>query len=639
LPIEPAEWSVPPDAASDPHSTVMAHISSSVRGHRRFGAAILLGGLLGLGVACSSGESNGRPRVASIPMQVTTGGSTFSLDVSDYVTEREGETVTYSVTSGGGSFAGSTYSRMFPALGDYTVAFTASDSQETTTGTFQVRVTTSNFAVVQVGGDFLALLDTDTDSFVTFSSSDDTETFKAGLSLGHTVFERNDGGDTDLFVYDPLAAQLYTLGDTAERNETFVAVTSDDKVIFETATATDSDLFIWNPRTRVSRIVRAVTGERDEDAVVLTGGLIAFEGGVDDLAEIFLYDAADDELTRVTDTAVAENVVAATPNGGLVFDAPGAGGERDLFYYKAGVGVVEIGADQTALQTVSRTYQGAGSQDQIVFTATVSGVTRVWYWEPSTGASTDISVGAANDVNAFNGITQGDHAVFTATDGTNGGTDIGVRALVPSGSTVAIPNAGNATDTFAAVTRDGSTDYVVLTRSGDVLVYNVQTPGTDTETSGGALEVEAALGNGDVVFRRTDGSEIFHYDPATGTATSAGTGAGVVYVGAGSAAGDFCFTKIVSMQTDLFMWDLSATTEVTVSDDAAADTFQYAAVGGEIVFARPVGTNTTTDLFSYDPVADDETQLSPVFPAVSGQAQPPAQDHVVVGGYSATRVN
>ena len=65
-----------------------------------------------LTAACSNGGavSNASPRVGEVPTQNTTGGTAFSLDLSSYVSDREGATLAYSVVSVGGSFAGSTNS-------------------------------------------------------------------------------------------------------------------------------------------------------------------------------------------------------------------------------------------------------------------------------------------------------------------------------------------------------------------------------------------------------------------------------------------------------------------------------------------------------------------------------------------------
>ena len=104
-----------------------------------------------IAAACGGGGtvSNASPRISSVPQQSVAGGTALTLDLADYTTDREGTTVTYAVTSGGGSFAGSTYSNTFDTMGTYTVAFTATDGDKTTTGSFEVRVTSADFAVVK----------------------------------------------------------------------------------------------------------------------------------------------------------------------------------------------------------------------------------------------------------------------------------------------------------------------------------------------------------------------------------------------------------------------------------------------------------------------------------------------------------
>ena len=583
--------------------------------------------------ACSTSTDDSRPRLNSIPAQVTTGGSTFSLDLSTFVTETDGQPVTYSVESGGGSFAGSTYSNVFDALGEYTVRFAVSDGLKGVNGEFDVRVTTSNFAAVKAGTS-LALLDTDTGKFLQVSSADSPETFKAGLSIGHLVFERTTSGNVDLFVHDPLTRTTYALGEDPDLDEVYRGKTSDNQVLFRTTprTASQGDLFLWSPTTMTSRIVRAVEGQDDGTALVMANNDIALEGDVDGVAEIFVYDTSEDTLIRITTTAGAETLVGVTANG-LVFSGRGSASEVDLFYWSPGTGLLEVGADISTLESVSKTYRAFDGAEKIVFTAPVSGVTNVWFWDPATGVSTNASAGTVALENTFHAVTGEGHVVFSADDTGASAVDLYVRQLLTTATTAAVPNAGNDTDTFRSVAVDTSVPYVVFSRNTTIGVYNVSGATTDIETNGAGLTFADTLVNGDVVLVAGDASAIFHYDPATGTSTSAGTGTTVTYAGEGPNDGDFAYTKVVSAQTDLFFYDLSTTTEETVSADAAADTFQASALGGQILFTRPVGTNTTVDLFRWTAGSPATVeQLTPVFTGAT------AVDHSVVGTYAATRV-
>src|SRR5690606_21246580 len=145
---------------------------------------------------CSGSSSSGGPRITPIPRQSATGGgSAFALDLSPFVTAPQGATLTYSVVDGAGSFQGSTFQGGFPTLGDYRVAFAVSDGAKASVGTFAVRVTAANLAAVNVDGAGLALFDTDTGEALIVSASGHTDTFRAGLSSGHVVFERTIGGN------------------------------------------------------------------------------------------------------------------------------------------------------------------------------------------------------------------------------------------------------------------------------------------------------------------------------------------------------------------------------------------------------------------------------------------------------------
>ena len=72
-----------------------------------------------LATSCGGGSSvsNAAPRISAVPQQYTPGGSVFALDLDDFVTDREGSTLTYTVTSPEGSFTGSTFSARFVIVG------------------------------------------------------------------------------------------------------------------------------------------------------------------------------------------------------------------------------------------------------------------------------------------------------------------------------------------------------------------------------------------------------------------------------------------------------------------------------------------------------------------------------------------
>src|SRR5262245_26431116 len=136
-----------------------------------------------LATSCGQGSnvSNAAPRISAVPQQYTPGGSAFALDLDAFVTDREGSPLTYAVTSPEGSFAGSTFSATFPTMGDFVVAFTVTDGEKTSTGSFVVRVTSANLAVVREDNSGLPLLDSATNAFVRVTGASVPPSLAVGL--------------------------------------------------------------------------------------------------------------------------------------------------------------------------------------------------------------------------------------------------------------------------------------------------------------------------------------------------------------------------------------------------------------------------------------------------------------------------
>ncbi|MCA8952510.1 MAG: hypothetical protein KDE27_23565, partial [Planctomycetes bacterium] len=195
--------------------------------------------------ACSRGSnvSNAAPRISSVPAQSTLGGTAFSLDLGDYVTDREGATLTFAVTSGGGSFTDDTYTNTFDAMGTYTVSFTVNDGAKVATGSFDVQVTTSNFVVVQEDTAGLFLLDSGTNGQVRVASAVGSPTFAAGLADGRMAYQV---GGTQLWLFDPMNRTSRRLAGDAAGAATFRAKTSDSRLFYTTGSAPDMTLSYYN---------------------------------------------------------------------------------------------------------------------------------------------------------------------------------------------------------------------------------------------------------------------------------------------------------------------------------------------------------------------------------------------------------
>ncbi len=581
--------------------------------------------------ACGGGSnvSNASPRLAEVPQQSTSGAAAFSLDLGDYVTDREGSALTYDVASGGGSFAGSVYSNTFDTMGVYTVEFTVTDGTKVTTGTFEVRVTDADFAVVREDNSGVLLLDTRTNGFVRVAGSISAPTFHTGLSDGRLVYSKVSAGGSDLFVFDPLTRLNTELGATEPDSVVYEAKTSDDRVLFSAGTSVESTLYIWNPRTGLALPI--AVGNLPE-VVVTSEDLVFYEATVNNQRDVYYYDPADNEGTAVATEAVAEAIVGVLPNGGVVISRVGGGGETDLFYFKREVGLVEIGSDQTSIATWNKTYNGAGTSSQVVFSAESGSVSEVFAWNPTNGQTTNVSgtvstgaydvfaaIGAGNEV-VWNRVVSGSEAdiYFYDLDAAVGAT---VRNAADIGQVV-------------AVTGDGVTNYAFVRPSGTtsslLAISLIGTPVTATNAAGGTVSTTVGvLTNGDVVAQRTDGTALRLFDVSAGTWNAAIAGTGLAYAGNGLDAGDFVYSLTASSQTDLSMWDASGTASVVVSDTTGDDVFQALTANDTVLFTRVVSGNTTADLFVWN--GTTATRLT------NADSANLLHDHTVLGSYTGTR--
>jgi hypothetical protein len=584
---------------------------------------------LGLLAACGgSNVDNASPRVSDVPLMATTGGTAFSLDLEDYVTDREGATLTYAVTSGGGSFAGSTYSHTFPTMGEFTVEFTVTDGRKTTDASFEVRVTSANLAVVKEGTGGLLLLDTATNEFVRLAASATTPTVAAGLADGRLAYHlAGSGGGQQLWLFDPMTRVNTQLGVGTTGDVAYRAKTSDSRIVYTAGTAPDLLIVYYNPTTGVARELTA-GGLATIDVLVNGDDLVFYEVGVDGQADVYAYDPDEDESFSIGTDTRDEQLLAVLPNDGVVFSRIGAGGETDLFYWKLGTGLVEIGADVTALATQNKTYNAHGSGSQVVFTALDGTDTELWFWNPGTGQTTNIS---ADEPDTFRAIAAGNEVVFTR-EVTS--TDHDVKFYDLDTGDAADLYDGADIGTLVSVTGDGTLNWAIVRRSGatsSLLAVSIEdSPTTETWAAGSAVATTVGvLDNGDVVGRHADGTALNVFDVSVGTWGTPITGAGLAFAGDGLAAGDFVYTVTASSQVDLAMWDASGTTSVVVSDTAGADAFAARTADGTILFTRVVTGNSNTDLFVWDGTAEtrltDEDNAALQF------------DHVVLGQYTGTR--
>lgn len=568
-------------------------------------AAFVVAALAG----CTSGSSgDSAPAIGSIPSQVTPGGMALSLDLSTYVSDSDGDPLTFTVTSGGGSFSGSTYSHMFDTLGSYTVGFAVSDGKKTRSGSFDVTVNTANLAVV-TSGDDLELLDTDTHAFLPLTATGGvTEQLVATLPTGEVIYRRT-VATSRLFVFDPSTRQSHVLGDSIDYDTVYAGKTSAGDVVFTraaAATPTDTDLYLWRRETGTIKQISAVAGSPDGNAMVSSGDLVFYQRGTP--SDVYVYDPATDQSTAVANGSTAEVLRGTVADGSVVLSRIGGGGEQDLFHYDPNAGLVEIGADlSSTVQAQSKTFAGSTSDGKVVFEA-AGASTDLYVWSPSTGTTRTIANSSVDETLAA--VTPIDEIVYTvATTSTD--DDLYVYTWSDDTSRLISP-ADSVSDSYQGATSVGDVVFVRATATGDDLWYydtSASTAHPVAETGPDDYSLDAILENDRVVFTRSGSSGgvfVVTLAPAP-TATAVG-GAGATFAGETS-GGDFVVQTVVSAQTDLVLWDESATAVVTISDTTGDDTFGAGTSTGGVLFSRITSGKTTSDLFLWDPVAG-ETQLT-----------------------------
>lgn len=597
--------------------------------------ALLLATVAALVAGCGGGStvSNASPRLTEIPLQWTTGDSQFELELDDYVTDREGATLTYAVTSGGGTFTNDTYQNTFDTMGEYTVEFTVTDGDKTTTGSFPVRVTEGNFVVVREDTSGLLLLDSRTNATVRVAAAVTSPSVAATFSSGRLAYHQSTGATQQLWLFDPLTRTRSRIGASAGGAATYRASTSDGKVVYTAGVSGALELGVYNPATGVSRVLTTATPSTIT-VVVDAADLVFYEVTVNGQSDVYAYDTVADEVFAVGEGATDEQVVRAMPSGGVLFTRVGAGGEADLFCYRVSTGLVEVGASQTSIEAFHKQVAGVSSDGKVVFTAETTNARSLWAWNSANGVTVDLgaaagasawntvkAVGAGNEVvfesNAFGNTTESDAFFYDL--------DTAVTAALRDSSDLS---------TVLGVSTDGTTGWAFVRPSGTtsslLAISMVGSPATQTWATGGTVSTTiGVLGNGDVVGQRSDGTALALFDVSAGTWGTPITGTGLVFAGDGLDTGDFVYEVTASSQTDLSMWDATAGNSIVVSNTTGEDTYQVSTADGTILFTRVVAGNTNADLFVFD--GTDTTRLTET------DAGGVKRDHAVLGKYTGAR--
>lgn len=585
------------------------------------------------GCGGGSNVSNASPRLTEVPVQTTAGGTPFTLDLDDYTSDREGASLTFAVSSGGGSFTGSVYTNTFDTLGKYDVEFTVTDGMKTTTGTFRVEVTSANLVIVREDDLGVLLFDSATEALVRVAANAAQPRLDTTFTDGGFVFHTS-APTAKLWLFDTFTRANTQLG-AGLPNAVYANKTSDGKVLYTTGTGDERDLWLHNPRTGATRQLAA--GLLATNTVLVNASdLVFYEVGVNGQADVYAYDPAEDETFPVGTESTDEQLAAVLPNGGVVFSRVSGSGPHDLFYFKVSTGLVEIGADVTALDTRDKVYAACGTNSHVVFTAQSGTTTDLCSWNPSTGDTTEISTatGASADQDVFVAIGTGNEVVFERTDLVSTPTETDAFFYdLDSGTSATVRNSTDVSEVLG-VSSDGTTAWAFVRPSGTtsslLAVSLVASPSTQTFAAGGAVGTTVGtLANGDVVGQRTDGTALNVFDVSAGTWGTPIVGTGLAFAGDGLDAGDFVYSLTASSQTDLSMWDASGTTSVVLSNTAGNDVFGALTADATILFTRVVGTNTNADLFVWD--GSTETRLTNTDTAGL------LHDHTVLGKFTASR--
>ncbi len=586
--------------------------------------------------SCSGGGSsnNAAPRLSSIPLQSVTGGSQLSLDLATYVTDREGASLTYTVTSGGGTVTGSTYTQTFATMGTYTVNFTVADPLgKTTTGTFEVEVTSANLAAVRVDSNGLELLDTDTNQFVSLAANGPTASLATTLSQGQLVYQLAVGSNNQLWLFDTFTRGKTQIASTAGGSVDYRAKTSDGRLVFTTGSNSDTDLWLHSPVSGLTKEISASVGDIEGNPMVNTGDLVFYERQNSGQRDIYYYDPSTDDTTTVANGATEERLLATLPNGAVVLSRIGAGGETDLFYFKVGTGLVEIGADlSTTVQGQTKAYAGRTSDSKVVFEVTAAASIDLYMWNPATGQSRAIST-QANEDERFLAVTATDLVVYKIVVGTDD-DDLAFYSWAAGAATV-VANSGEDEEYVGALS-DGDLIYRRLNggdNSWDLYHYDQTGPATNSIAGIGAdhFVFEAVLSNDKVVYRHAAATPLLRlYNPATTSSSTIATGNAVAFVAA-TTGGDFVYNQTVSSQTDLFLWDESAGSVVTISNASGDDAYQGITADGKVLYTHVFTPLTNRDLMLWNPAGPASTRLT------EADAVGAYHDHTVLGVFSGTK--
>jgi hypothetical protein len=460
--------------------------------------------------SCTDPSGEPSPRISTIPTQTSAGGSTFTFDVSSYVTTSADSS--YAVTSGGGTFSTgqSVYSNTFDTLGTYTVQFTVRNNRDqVTASSFQVKVTSSEIVAFK-SGDGVWLYDVNTGhigSSAILSDDGRSKSYKAALSDGSLIYEVATSGGTDLWLYDPNVPELTVLGESSN-DELYEAKTSTDIVLYRTGASTGYELYSYDKLREYTVGITSGIGTTndtrgDDDPFVNSSDVVLFETQLNQgQKDVYKWDLSRGIAEAVANEATNEEVVATLSDGSFVISRLGSGGETDLYRWSVAHGLVEVGSDLDTSTpfTESKTYAGASSAGNVIFTTSDGSDTDIYVWLAATGQTLQIANTANNE--AYCGVLSNGDVIYQTT--ASGNVTL-TRYDLSDGSNDNFTNTGNATTAFHKVL---TTDTVIfLSSTGNLYSWKDGVEAALTFSGSGEAFVAETSG-GDFVVATDSGRDL-----------------------------------------------------------------------------------------------------------------------------------
>lgn len=219
-------------------------------------------------------------------------------------------------------------------------------------------------------------------------------------------------------------------------------------------------------------------------------------------------------------------------------------------------------------------------------------------------------MGATADDETFRSFTSQGHAVFEVDVG---GSD---RNLVLFDTALLVARAFPASavdDTWQADLSDGRVVFLRAEATGAHLFlasYNgtVVSEVAIANTASVDYALAKVLVNDKVVFTDTTNGAISLWNPTGPTTTP--MGATTAFAGALPTAGDFAFTTTASSQTDLWLWDESASAMVSVASGPTSEALAAGLADGRVLFTQVVNGTAVRELWVRDVVGATDTQVT-----------------------------